>query len=60
MYALGTLCEDDEVKARIVELGAIASVVHQAAQGDIEVCARLCGACVHAHARMVYGQSRLS
>ena len=29
VYALGTLCEDDEVKARIVELGAIASVVHQ-------------------------------
>merc|ERR1719152_617207 len=37
VYALGTLCEDDEVKARIVELGAITSVVHRAAEGDIEV-----------------------
>merc|ERR1712159_499801 len=42
IYALGTLCEVDEVKAKLVELGAVASVVHQCFEGDIEV-KRSCG-----------------
>merc|ERR1711988_2029505 len=42
VYALGTLCEVDDVKAKLVELGAVASVVNQCAKGDIET-KRSCG-----------------
>ncbi|CAM9457437.1 unnamed protein product, partial [Heterosigma akashiwo] len=37
VYALGSLSEHDEVKARLVELGAVAAVVGQVGLGDIEV-----------------------
>jgi hypothetical protein len=37
IYALGSLCENEDVKAKIVECGAIGPIVRQCIAGDIEV-----------------------
>ena len=37
IYALGSLCENEDVKAKIVEFGAIRPVVRQCISGDIEI-----------------------
>ena len=37
VYALGSLCENVEVKNRLVELGAIITVVQQLGLDDLEI-----------------------
>lgn len=37
IYALGSLCENEDVKANIVELKAISPIVMHASVGDMEI-----------------------
>ena len=37
VYALGSVCENEDVRAQVVEMGGISPVITQLNQGDIEL-----------------------
>ena len=45
IYALGSICEHDEVKMKFVELSGITSIVRQSQIGDMDM-KRACGYCL--------------